>query len=149
MKAFLLSALLLVSFVFGQTAYARDYIETTDLSDVRILDLVEAVHKTYSHSSEVEAKLFELLVGDGMNPSRMVLVLNNGYGESRIFDLEILMSTVKKIHFLNTDVLVIHYIQDEFDNMEDMKIVKRNRTITLEIIRNEDGALSNLLRIIK
>lgn len=148
MKALIVSSLL-VLLSFTQVSFANQTLEATADDTVKILDLVVGVNQAYSRSSELQAKVVEILVGDGMNPTRMILVLSTGLEESKIFELDAMMYSVKRITFLNTDVIVINYVQDDFDNMDEMNPVQKNRSITLQVLRNEDGTLSNQIKILK
>ena len=148
MKGIILS-LLFVLVSFGSVSMADESIEASTDSSVQILDLIVGVQQTYSQASGLQAKVVEILAGDGMNPTRMILVLNSGYQDSKIFELGIMMYSVRRIVFLNTDVIVINYVQDDFDNMDEMNPVQKNRSVTLQVLRNEDGTLSNQLKILK
>lgn len=148
MKAIILS-LLFVFVSFGSVSMADESIEASNDSSVQILDLIVGIQQTYSQASGLQAKVVEILAGDGMNPTRMILVLNTGYQDSKIFELDIMMYSVRRIVFLNTDVIVINYVQDDFDNMDDMNPVQKNRSVTLQVLRNDDGTLSNQIKILK
>ena len=147
MKALALS-LLFVLLSFGQVTNASESIEATIDNNLQILDLVTGIHTTYSQASGLDAKVVEILAGDGMNATRMILVLNTGYQDTKIFELGVMMSSVSRIVFLNTDIVVINYVQDDFDNMEDMNTVQKNRSITIQVLRNADGTLSNQIKIL-
>ena len=147
MKALILSSFLIL-LSFGQVSYASESIEASTDDSVKILDLVIGVHQTYSTASELEAKVIEILAGDGMNHTRMILILNTGYQDTKIFELGVMMSSVSRVVFLNSDVIVINYVQNDFDNMDDMNQVEKNRSISIQVLRNADGTLSDQIKII-
>lgn len=118
-------------------------------SELQILDLVVGVQQTYSKTSELSAKVVEILGGDGMNPTRMVLVLSTGYQDTKIFNLDPMFYSVTRIVFLAKDVVVINYVQDSFDNDTDMNPIQVNKSITIQVLRNADGALVNEVKILK
>ncbi|MDD4976279.1 MAG: hypothetical protein PHY93_18115, partial [Bacteriovorax sp.] len=105
-------------------------------------------HQTYSTTSELEAKVVELLGGDGMNPTRMVLVLSTGnpMEENRIFELGEMMYEVKRITFLDKDLIVINYTQDTFDQNDNTIQVKRS--IKIQVLRSSNGELSGEIKIL-
>lgn len=134
---------------FSAATFAESKIEASNGSELQVLDLVVGVHQTYSKTSELEAKVIEILVGDGMNATRMVLILNTGYQDTKIFELEEMMVGVRRITFLAKDVVVINYIQDSFDNADDMNPIQVNRSVTLQVLRNIDGTLANEIKVLK
>ncbi len=115
-------------------------------SELNILDLVVDIHQTYSKSSELNAKVVELLGGDGMNPTRMVLILNTGY-ETKIFNLSQMMYKVDRITFSEIDTIVINYTQDDFDNIDDMNPIQVKKSIELKVKRNSDSSLSDEIEL--
>ncbi|MBC7711754.1 MAG: hypothetical protein H7177_00345 [Rhizobacter sp.] len=142
MKALIIFALLAVSTV----TFAQETIKA-EKEDSRstILDLVVGVKQTYSQTSGLEAKVVELLAGDGMNAERMVLVLNTGYGDTKIFELSTMMVEVTRITFLDKDLIVINYTQDDFDQAGDS--IQVNRSITIKVGRNADNTLSDTITV--
>lgn len=108
------------------------------------LDLVVGVKQTYSQTSGLQAKVIELLGGDGMNPTRMVLALNTGYTESaKIYFLDsIMMYQVTRITFLAKDVIVINYQQDSFEG-EDLKQVQIKKSLKITVQRDAKGELTD------
>lgn len=118
-------------------------------SELQILDLVVGVTQTYSKTSELNAKVVEILGGDGMNPTRMVLVLSTGYHDTKIFNLDPMFYSVTRIVFLAKDVVVINYLQDSFDNDVDMNTIQVKKSITIQVLRNADGTLANEVKILK
>lgn len=118
-------------------------------SELQILDLVVGVTQTYSKTSELNAKVVEILGGDGMNPTRMVLVLSTGYEDTKIFNLDPMFYSVTRIVFLAKDVVVINYLQDSFDNDVDMNTIQVKKSITIQVLRNADGTLANEVKILK
>ena len=129
-------------------SFAATKIEASQ-GELQVLELVLDVHSTYSKTSELEAKVIELLAGDGMNGTRMVLILNTGYHDTKAFELQEMMVAVKRITFLAKDVIVINYIQDTFDNADDMNPIQINRSVTLQVLRNSDGTLANEIKVLK
>ncbi len=142
MKALILAALLSLSAVsFADTieAHNKD-------SELSILDLVVGVHQTYSVTSGLEAKVIEILAGDGMNASRMVLVLNTGYQDTKIFELSEMMVGVRRVVFLAKDVIVVNFTQDSFDQDDNQVIL--NKSITIKVKRNADNTLANTIEVL-
>lgn len=144
MKALIIAALLSLSAIsFADTtieAHKKD-------SELAILDLVVGIKQTYSTTSGLEAKVIELLAGDGMNPTRMVLVLNTGYHDTKIYELNEMMVAVKRITFLAKDLIVINYSQDSFDAEDNQVIV--NKSVTIQVLRNADNTLTDSIKILK
>lgn len=144
MKALIIAALLSLSTIsFADTtieAHKQD-------SELSILDLVVGVKQTYSVTSELQAKVIELLAGDGMNATRMVLTLNTGYNDSKVFELGEMMVEVKRVVFLAKDVIVINFTQDSFDAEDNQILV--NRSITIQVQRNADNTLADSIKILE
>jgi len=148
MKLFVLTIAML--FNLASFAAVSDTISAeSNQSHLQILDLVVGVHQTYSKTSQLEAKVIELLGGDGMNPTRMVLILSTGYQDTKIFDLGIMMYSVKRVVFLDKDVVVVNYTQDTFKNDTDMTPIQVNKSVTVKALRNADGTLANKLEVLK
>nr|BDT29848.1 hypothetical protein BHI3_33140 [Bacteriovorax sp. HI3] len=145
MKSFILALTLL----FGTVSFANDSIEASNASELKILDLVIGVQQTYSVTSELQAKVVEILAGDGMNATRMILVLNTGYQDSKVFELDEMMYEVKRIVFLAKDVIVINYVQDSFDDAEAMNPIQVKKSITIKVLRNADGTLADKIEIVR
>jgi hypothetical protein len=145
MKKFLIAMLFVVS-SFGAFAGEVLTAEKSD-SQLQILDLVVSVKTTYSKSSELEAKVVELLGGDGMNPTRMVLVFNNGYDGSKVFELGTMMYEVTRITFSDIDTVVINFTQDSFDNADDMNPIQVKKSIQVKAIRDSKGQLTDKAEI--
>lgn len=144
MKALIIFALLSMSAIsFAETTIPAE----TNESNLAVLDLVIGIHQTYSVTSELEAKVIELLAGDGMNATRMVLALSTGYHDSKVFELGEMMVEVKRITFLAKDVVVINFTQDSFDAKDNQIIV--NKSITIQVLRNADGTLANEIKILE
>lgn len=143
MKALIVAALLSLSAV----SFAQTTIEASNEdSQVSILQLVVGVKQTYSKTSELEAKVVELLAGDGMNATRMALVLNAGYG-AKVFELSEMMVEVKRITFLAKDLIVINYTQDTFDTEDNQILV--NKSITIQVVRNTDNSLADSIKVLE
>ena len=142
MKALFLVALL----TFSAITFASETIEAQkNSSELSILDLVVGINRTYSETSGLEAKVVELLAGDGMNASRMVLILNTGYQDTKIFELDEMMVAVRRITFLAKDVVVINYSQDSFDENDNQIII--NKSMTIEVKRNTDNNLADTVEV--
>ncbi|MDD4976187.1 MAG: hypothetical protein PHY93_17655, partial [Bacteriovorax sp.] len=75
MKKILIASFLIL---LSLSSYADETLQSSKDQGLIVLDLVVGIHQTYSTTSELEAKVVELLGGDGMNPTRMVLVLSTG-----------------------------------------------------------------------
>lgn len=145
MKSFILA----IALTFSAVSFANDSIEASNASELKILDLVIGVQQTYSVTSELQAKVVEILAGDGMNATRMILVLNTGYQDSKVFELDEMMYEVKRIVFLAKDVIVINYIQDSFDDAEAMNPIQVKKSITIKVLRNADGTLADKIEIVR
>ncbi|AUN99666.1 hypothetical protein DOM21_02475 [Bacteriovorax stolpii] len=145
MKSFILA----IALAFSTASFANDSIEASNASELKILDLVIGVQQTYSVTSELQAKVVEILAGDGMNATRMILVLNTGYQDSKVFELDEMMYEVKRIVFLAKDVIVINYVQDSFDDAEAMNPIQVKKSITIKVLRNADGTLADKIEIVR
>lgn len=144
MKALILAALMSLSAV----SFADTTIESANNdSELSILSLVVGVKQTYSVTSGLDAKVIELLAGDGMNATRMALVLNTGYGDMKVFELGEMMVSAKRITFLAKDLIVINYTQDSFDAEENQVVV--NKSVTIQVLRNADNTLADSIKIIE
>lgn len=143
-KTILVIALVLTAF---QT-FAVDRLQKSNESALEILDLVVDVHSTYSQASGLQAKVVELLGGDGMNPTRMALVLSTGYGEaSQVYMLETMLYSVTRVTFLAVDTIVVNYLQDSFDNIEDMNPIQVKKSLKIKALRNSHGELSGEIEL--
>ena len=142
------SLILALTLAFSATVFAGSSAEASKGSELQVLDLVVGVHQTYSQTSELEAKVVEVLAGDGMNAVRMVLVLRTGYETAKIYELQDMMASVRRITFLAKDVVVINYIQDSFDNADDMNPIQVNKSVTIKVLRNADGSLADKIEIL-
>jgi hypothetical protein len=143
----LIVLLSLAMFSFGSFASSEIKAESSD-SSLKILELVVGIKSTYSKSSELDAKVVELLGGDGMNPTRMVLVLNTGY-DSKTFELGEMMYQVDRITFSDIDTIVINYTQDTFgdlgnmDDLDDYEQIQVKRSMEIKVVRDSKGQLSD------
>ena len=137
----------LLSLMFCVSSFAAETIEA-ELPDsqFQILDLFFVVKKTYSQTSELNAKVIELLGGDGMNPTRMVLVLSTGYHDTKMFTLGEMMYEVTRIVFLAKDVVVINYTQDSFDENDNQ--IQLKKSVTIKVLRNADNTLADKIEIL-
>ena len=140
------SLILFFSLLLSVSSFSAETIEA-ELPDsqFQILDLVVGVQQTYSQTSELSAKVIELLGGDGMNPTRMVLVLSTGYNDAKMFTLGEMMYEVTRIVFLAKDVVVINYIQDSFDENDNQ--IQLKKSVTIKVLRNADGTLADKIEI--
>ena len=146
MKSFIMFLALSLSFSsFANTTVTAE----ANNSELQILDLVVGVTQTYSKTSELSAKVVEIIGGDGMNPTRMVLVLSTGYQDTKIFNLDPMFYSVTRIVFLAKDVVVINYLQDSFDHDTDMNSIQVKKSITIQVLRNADGTLANEIKILE
>lgn len=130
------------------SAFSAETIPASKEDSIRILDLVVGIKQTYSRASELEAKVVELLAGDGMNPTRMVLVLGTGnpMEENRIFELGEMMYEVTRITFTDIDEILINYTQDTFDQNDNTIQVKKSMKI--KVLRNADKTLTGEIQIL-
>lgn len=134
--------------VLSFSAFSAHTIPATKDENIRILDLVVGVKQTYSRASELEAKVVEILAGDGMNPTRMVLVLGTGdpMEENRIFELGEMMYEVTRITFTDIDEVLINYTQDNFDEEGNTILVKKSMKI--KVLRKADRTLTGEIKIL-
>lgn len=142
MKSLILFALLTMSSLsFAQSSFidARE--------DLAVLGLVVTQYSTYSETSGLEAKVVELLVGDGMNALRMALVVADGMGTSHVFELPEMMYEVKKVEFVGKDLIKVTFIQETFDAAENT--IKVEKSIKVQALRFKDGSLSDSLKIVE
>lgn len=116
----------------------------------QILELVTGIKSTYSKASELEAKVIELLGGDGMNPTRMALTLRTGiHGDSKVFMLDtIMMYEVTRVTFLAKDVIVVNYNYDTFDfsDANEKQIVAKG-SIKITVKRKANGELADTVEV--
>lgn len=144
MKTLIILALLSLS---AATFAGTTVVAESQDSSISVLDLVVGVHQTYSATSELQAKVVELLAGDGMNATRMVLTLNTGYNDTKIFELGQMMVEVKRITFLAKDLIVINYTQDSFDAEDNQVVVKKS--VTIQVLRNADNTLADSITVLE
>lgn len=142
----ILAALLFSLLTFS--AFSAETIPASKEDTLRVLDLVVGVKQTYSRASELEAKVVELLAGDGMNPTRMVLVLGTGnpMEENRIFELGEMMYEVTRITFTDVDQILINYTQDNFD--QDGNTIQVKKAMKIQVLRNAKRELSGEIKIL-
>lgn len=126
------------------SAFASSKVTASTDSSMDILDLVVDVHQTYSATSGLNAKVVELLGGDGTNPTRMALVLNSGIGEkAKVYFLDyIMMYKATRITFLAKDVIVVNYLQDSFEG-EDLTVVQIKKSLKITVQRDAKGQLTD------
>lgn len=144
MKKLFISILLSV---MATTSFAGEILRSSTDKNLNVLDRVISVKDTFSKTSALEAKMIELLSSEGMNPTRVVLILGTGnpMEENRIFELEMPVLAASKITFVKKDLLVINYTQDSFNDDGQNIIVKRS--IRIKVLRNEAGSLSGKISI--
>lgn len=140
------SLIMALALALSSMAYAGSEIESSK-GELEILSLVVGVKQTYSKTSELEAKVVEILAGDGMNASRMVLVLNTGYHDIKVFELSEMMVEVTRVTFLAKDLIVINYTQDSFDENENQIVLKKS--VTIKVNRNADNTLADSITIVE
>ncbi len=142
-------AMALLFSLIAFSAFSSDVIRASKDENLKIMDSIVGVKLTYSNTSKLEAKVVELLAGDGMNPTRMVLILGTGNPmvENRIFELGKMMVEATRITFLEKDLVVINYTQDDFDQNGNTILAKRSMKI--EVLRNDKGELSGKIKILK
>ena len=113
-------------------------------NSLQVLDLLLGIQQTYSKASGLEAKVIELLAGDGANATRMTLVLNTHSTEeqAKIFELNEMMVQVTRITFLAKDVIVINYVQDSFEG-EQMAPIQIKKSLKVTVQRDAKGQLTD------
>lgn len=123
---------------------SQSKVSSSNEESFQMLDMVVGITQTYSQTSELQAKVVELLGGDGMNPTRMVLTLNTGYSEkAKVFFLDyVMMYKVTRVTFLAKDVIVINYLQDSFEG-EDLKQVQIKKSLKVTVQRDAKGQLTD------
>lgn len=136
----LLSALTLSISAFA----SQEKVAASQDESFQVLDLIVNITRTYSRASGMDAKVIELLGGDGANPTRMVLTLNTGYTEkAKVYFLDyIMMYKVTRVTFLAKDVIVINYLQDSFIG-EDLKQVQLKKSLKVTVQRDSQGQLTD------
>jgi hypothetical protein len=129
------------------SVFASEIVVSNKDENLSVLDLVISVKSTYSQSSELQAKVVELIAGDGMNPTRMVLIFSTGNpdAENKIFELPTMMYEVKRITFSNIDELVINFTQDTFDQNDNTITI--DRSIKINVFRDNEGELTNEIKV--
>ncbi len=140
-----------VSALAGHGESEKRTVSAETTSGYQLLDLVVGIKSTYSKTSQLEAKVIELLGGDGMNPTRMALSVNTGiHGDSKVFMLDsIMMSEVTRITFLAKDVIVINFNYDTFDFSKDdagTQIVAKG-SVKITVKRNGIGEISDKIEV--
>ncbi len=145
MKKF--AALLLLS-LLSFSAFSAETIPASTDENVQVLQLVVGMKTAYSKTSGLDAKVIELLAGDGMNPTRMVLVLNTGemMEPTPIFNLGVMMYEVTRVTFTDIDEILINYTQDSFDENDNTIQVKKSMKI--KVLRNADRTLTGEIKIL-
>lgn len=145
MKAMILLAIAFLSV----TAFAETNIKRlSDNNELQILDLIVGVKQTYSKSSGLEAKVIEVLAGDGMNPTRMILVLRDAETyQAHMYELSVMMYQLTRITFLDIDTIVINYVQDTFDNVDDMNVIQVKKSLKIKALRDADKNLSGEISV--
>lgn len=145
-----LIALVLLTF-FSLTTFAQEKVsKLEENNEFQILDLVLGIHQTYSKSSGLEAKAIELLGGDGMNPTRIVLVLrdsNDYFSGAHMYELGTMLYKVTRITFLDIDTIVINYLQDSFDNVDDTKQIQVKKSMVIKALRGVDKRLTGEITV--
>ena len=145
-----LIALVLLTF-FSLTTFAQEKVsKLEENNEFQILDLVLGIHQTYSKSSGLEAKAIELLGGDGMNPTRIVLVLrdsNDYISGAHMYELGTMLYKVTRITFLDVDTIVINYLQDSFDNVDDTKQIQVKKSMVIKALRGVDKRLTGEITV--
>lgn len=129
------------------SVFASEIVVSNKDENLSVLDLVISVKSTYSQSSELQAKVVELIAGDGMNPTRMVLIFSTGNpdAENKIFELPTMMYEVKRITFSNIDEIVINFTQDTFDQNDNTITI--DRSIKINVFRDAKGELTNEIKV--
>ncbi|MBY0415073.1 MAG: hypothetical protein K2Q18_12960 [Bdellovibrionales bacterium] len=138
--------ILLVTLTFSAITFASGTIESSKEPGVQYFDLIIDIHRTYSQSAGLDAKVIEILGGDGVNPTRMFLVINTGYQDSQVFELGEMMYEVTRITFLTKEVIVINYTQDSFDEDGNTTLIKKS--LKIKVLRNADNTLANKIEIL-
>lgn len=130
------------------SAFSAETIQATRNANVRILDRIVGLKMTSSKASKLDAKVVELLNGDGFNPTKMVLVLGAGdpTEQNNIFDLDVMMYEVTRVTFTAIDQILINYTQDSFDQDGNTSQVKKSMKI--QVLRSSDGSLSGEIKIL-
>ena len=138
----LLSGISFASGVVSSSESAKD-------SRYDILDLVIGVHKTYSRAAGLDASVFEIIGGDGMNPTRMILIINDGLGNKKTFELSQMMVSVSRITFLSKNEIVINFAQDDFKNIseDNYSQVIIERSIKIKLTKNNNGEMSDTVSV--
>lgn len=143
-------ALLALTISVAAASAEKQTVSAETTSGFQLLDLVIGIKMTYSKTSGLDAKVIELLGGDGMNATRMALALNTGiHGDSKVYMLDtIMMSEVTRITFLAKDVIVINFNYDTFDfSSGDEKQIVAKGSLKINVKRTANGELSDTVEV--
>ena len=139
--------IILIALTMSALSFADTSVPASS-DELSILSRINNITRTYSATSELEAKVVEVLYGDGYNASRMILVLDNGYEGAKVFELGIMMVSVRRITFVAKDKIVINYVQDDFKG-EEMNPYQVNRSVTIQVVRTAEGSIANEIKILE
>jgi hypothetical protein len=135
---------LLSALTLSISVFASEKVDASQDNSLQVLDLILGIKQTYSQTSGLEAKVIELLGGDGVNATRMTLVLNTHYTEkAKIYELGIMMSKVTRITFLAKDVIVINYEQTSFEGEDLEKEVQLKKSLKVTVQRDTKNQLTD------
>lgn len=143
MKKFVLGLVLVLA---SLSSFAGN-IEAEKSESFDILTRVMAVHDTSSQASGLDAKVVELLAGDGMNPARIAVVFDGGFENSKVFVLDTMLLSVSRITFSAIDTVTINYLQETYDDVSDLPI-KVKKSLQIKVKRNENSELADSAEVI-
>lgn len=139
------SLILAIVLSFSATAFAANSYSVEASEELSILSRIVGVQSTYSQASGLEARVFEVLAGDGMNAVRMAVVFSDGMGSSYGFMLDEMVRKVTRITFLAIDTVVVNYVQETFDANDNVIEVKRS--VTIKVDRFSDGSIADSITV--
>jgi hypothetical protein len=136
---------------FLNLAYAGSQFinESSSVNELKILNNVTGIYKTYSINSQLEAKVLEITRSDAFNSSKMVLIINDPIGERNtvLFELPYMMYKVNKVVFTDIDTIQILFTEENIDNVTEMNQVLKNRIIQVRLSRDSRHNLLSQIEI--
>lgn len=147
LSATFLSLMLMTSTVFADTFQVGSTSEEGYTQFSEITQMLTA----FSKSAGVEAKVFELIGADGINPHRLILSLENGrpYLGKPVFEIEEKIVSLRRVTFLTKNQIVINYSQQDIDPKDDSNFITVNRSMTVTFSIAADGSIAPIINISK
>ena len=138
MKTLLLAIFLTMSIsAHASTVTATEDSSLNILSNIVELQLVS--------NEKISAKIFSIVGGDGLNPTRIIITFETGNDDHKIFELETPLYSVDSFELKNNDTLILVVIQDSFDINDE--VIQIKKTITVTAHRNSKGDLTDKITV--